>query len=502
MALDSFSRFSHSSNYLPVSCASSSDACSAKETSPHGCFSFIRKIFWRAPEKGVETPKLERVSPLIETVSPSPAKTSSNGDLLRRHFGDVSCIPVKLETEEPYEKESSIDDSSVSDDDSLFDRYLPTPQPVAAAIHSDAEKKLRKYFSDEQMLKLNNALQLLAVHKLAAKTLDQPQLVRCRSVLSPRSLLVLPSGDVYLLLNRKRAGDRLLGKGTFKNVYRAINLNTGESAAYISAQIRPDYLYQKEACHKAEYLSYEQNQPVACHSVPNSYYVKHVKYSPDEQVSCYLVQRMKGDLWHGTRKGHIDLSQKDVRISIALQMTALLSQYHEQNRLHRDIKPDNFLYAMIEGRPLIKLSDFGLSVPIGAAAVNGMGTSMYRAPEDCPRDARNGSFKSDSFQLGMTLAILFKDHLNFDDAATEEFREYLRNVTELTKNWHPTEIAAMTAVQAKWIHKQLTQEQWLTPPADERSLEYVIYKLLQINPEERWTPAQAAQALREIVSPT
>jgi serine/threonine protein kinase len=522
MTLKSLSLFSSSPEYAQLAQSSGSPLSATPEkrnadsSSTQGCFSFLRKLFWRAPEKIPEkqAPKdisdqseidFTSLSKMFENALQGKTRGNSPG-LLDHHFGKDDAIELKLEIDEPYEDSLlGTDESSESEDDCSLDRYLsslPTPSPPKispTSIHPDAEKNLRKYFSHDDMLRLENALHYLSAHKAGAKALDEPQLVKCRSVNSPRSLLVLPTGDVYLLFNRKMAGDRLLGKGAFKNVYRAINLETGEKAAYISAEIDASYDCQTKDAFKKEYEAYQENHYIACHSVANSYFVKHVKFS-SKQSSCYLVQRMKGDLWHGIRKGHIDLSKRAVRIDIAQQIATLLNQYHQQHRLHRDLKPDNLLYTIVDGRVIVKLSDFGLSTALNGTPVEGLGTPMYRAPEDCPTDSRNGSYKSDSFQFGMTLAILFESYLSHQYGATEEFREYLRIVTEITRKCndslhHGAELIQMLAFQARWNNKTLTQEQWMNKPENENSIEYVIYKLLQIDPTERWTPSQAAEAL-------
>src|SRR6267154_1819199 len=54
------------------------------------------------------------------------------------------------------------------------------------------------------------------------------------------------------------------------------------------------------------------------------------------------------------------LAPEDARV-LMIQATKALVCAHEQNIVHRDIKPSNFLLAVSNGRPVVKLTDFGLA---------------------------------------------------------------------------------------------------------------------------------------------
>ena len=58
---------------------------------------------------------------------------------------------------------------------------------------------------------------------------------------------------------------------------------------------------------------------------------------------------------------------------------------HQKNIVHRDIKPQNFLFQEKEGIPILKLCDFGYASPIALknskSYISGKGTQWYTAPE-------------------------------------------------------------------------------------------------------------------------
>jgi hypothetical protein len=47
-----------------------------------------------------------------------------------------------------------------------------------------------------------------------------------------------------------------------------------------------------------------------------------------------------------------------------------------------------------------------------------------------------------------------------------------------------------------WYLSPLSQDDWMKEPQNQQSLEYVIWKLLQVDPDKRWTPQQAADYLQ------
>ena len=74
---------------------------------------------------------------------------------------------------------------------------------------------------------------------------------------------------------------------------------------------------------------------------------------------------------------------------VALQICEALRYLHEQNIVHRDIKPDNILFA--NHNPYVfKLSDFGLSKVVNKEdeMKTFCGTILYCAPEIYPHYER------------------------------------------------------------------------------------------------------------------
>jgi serine/threonine-protein kinase len=119
---------------------------------------------------------------------------------------------------------------------------------------------------------------------------------------------------------------------------------------------------------------------------------------------CLLMEYVDG---HNLRK-HIhdrDLTWEEA-VDLCLQICMGLDYLHQNNVLHRDVKPENFL---ISRDGLVKIADFGLarrqhSRLFGERWAGG-GTRKYTPPEEL-RNKRPDA-RSDIFSFGVTMYELF-----------------------------------------------------------------------------------------------
>jgi eukaryotic-like serine/threonine-protein kinase len=91
-------------------------------------------------------------------------------------------------------------------------------------------------------------------------------------------------------------------------------------------------------------------------------------------------------------------------VHIAMVSAEGMKHAHDQNMVHRDIKPDNIL---LTSSGIVKVADFGLAKVVDddvsmTQSGTGLGTPLYMAPEQA-RSAKTVDQRSDIYALGVSL---------------------------------------------------------------------------------------------------
>lgn len=108
------------------------------------------------------------------------------------------------------------------------------------------------------------------------------------------------------------------------------------------------------------------------------------------------VQGERFDDW--CRRSGASLEQ---RIDLLRDACRAVAHAHGKGVLHCDLKPSNLLVTAIDGRPGIKLIDFGIARSLGDGHHDVAGTPGYMSPEQCEAGALDT--RSDVFSLGVLL---------------------------------------------------------------------------------------------------
>ncbi|MBA3393403.1 MAG: serine/threonine protein kinase [Deltaproteobacteria bacterium] len=111
-------------------------------------------------------------------------------------------------------------------------------------------------------------------------------------------------------------------------------------------------------------------------------------------------------------------------VEYVLQTCEAIAEAHTHGIIHRDLKPQNlFLTMRPDGRPLVKVLDFGISKVQAAggptATQQTMGTPAYMAPEQM-RSARSADARADIWSIGVILYQLLSGSLPFNGETIAE----------------------------------------------------------------------------------
>lgn len=161
---------------------------------------------------------------------------------------------------------------------------------------------------------------------------------------------------------------------------------------------------------------------------------------------------------------------------IALGVACALDAAHQQNVIHRDVKPANVL---LDVKGVVKLVDLGLAKDLtfegqltGSAAT--LGTPVYMSPEQV-RNAGNLDIRTDVYSLGVTLYEMLTGSLPYRGNSFFEVAEQI-------------------------AHAPVPDPRALRPTVDPALAELTMKMMAKLPAERPQTPAAVAEALSGYLS--
>lgn len=197
-----------------------------------------------------------------------------------------------------------------------------------------------------------------------------------------------------------------VGAGGMSNVYKAKDhkLNRNVAIKVLKSE------YSKDKNFVSKFRVEAQSAASLIH--PNIVNVYDV--GEDDGLYYIVMELIEGI----TLKSYIDkkgrLSVKET-ISIAIQIANGIECAHNNQIVHRDIKPQNIMISR-EGK--VKVTDFGIARAASANTINGnaMGSVHYISPEQA--GGKYVDEKSDIYSLGITMFEMLTGRVPFDGEST------------------------------------------------------------------------------------
>jgi WD40 repeat protein/serine/threonine protein kinase len=128
------------------------------------------------------------------------------------------------------------------------------------------------------------------------------------------------------------------------------------------------------------------------------------------------------------------------RLELFLDVCQAVQHAHQKGIIHRDIKPSNVLVTLHDGKPVVKVIDFGIAKAMGqqltektlfTSFAQMIGTPLYMSPEQAEMTGLDTDTRSDIYSLGVLLYELLTGTTPFDKerlkkAGFDEIRRIIR----------------------------------------------------------------------------
>ena len=156
----------------------------------------------------------------------------------------------------------------------------------------------------------------------------------------------------------------------------------------------------------------------------------------EDDIYYIVMEYVEGMTLKQYIQQHSPLSVHKV-IEIMEQLASAIAHAHQNNIVHRDIKPQNIL---IDKYDVVKITDFGIAMAISATSITHTNTVLGTVHYLSPEQARGGmaNKKSDIYSLGIVMFELLTGRLPFSgESAVSIALKHLQSETPSVKRWNP-----------------------------------------------------------------
>ncbi|MEA2700474.1 MAG: eukaryotic-like serine/threonine-protein kinase, partial [Myxococcales bacterium] len=197
---------------------------------------------------------------------------------------------------------------------------------------------------------------------------------------------------------------KLLGEGGMGAVYLAEHPVIGRQVAIKVLHV--------SLARDADIVGRFFNEARAIHTIGHENIVEILDFGQTPDGQPYFIMEFLAGESMNDRVGRGPMPAAEVAL-IADQICRALSAAHAKGIVHRDLKPHN-VHIQIdeEGKPQVKLLDFGVAKILGATDTAGqsvktrtgslMGTPLYMSPEQC-RGSGTLDHRTDIYSLGVMI---------------------------------------------------------------------------------------------------
>src|SRR5262249_4167063 len=248
------------------------------------------------------------------------------------------------------------------------------------------------------------------------------------------------------VIDRKYRLEAKIGFGGMGDVYRASRLLIGDEVAI-------------KILHAAQVSDPQAGErfPPEAHAPPSFKHPNAVSiydFGVTSEGLVYLVMELvEGQNLRQIIKQQGPLSPATVS-EITNQVCSALQAAHQQNVVHRDLKPDNIMVNVTISGLRLKVLDFGIAKLRDLAASNltvtgnVMGTPHYMSPEQCLGEEIDN--RSDLYSLGVVMYQMLTGTLHFNSSTSTAV--VMQHVNKEPPSLRSINLSISPAVEAVVLH--------------------------------------------------
>lgn len=266
-----------------------------------------------------------------------------------------------------------------------------------------------------------------------------------RCPLDGSPLVDLPDPLVGRTLGGRYRIEKKIGGGGMATIYKASHDLLGRKVAvkFLDPQLATDPMQKERFLREAR----------ATNRIKHEHIVDISDYGEEDGYVYLVMELLEGEpLAAVIARGPIP---PRAAIDYLTQTARALGRAHELEVIHRDLKPENIFVTRKDGRPHVKLLDFGLAHVHNEVRLTALG-SIFGTPEYMsPEQARGQPVgpASDLYALGVVFFEMLTGDIPFHGSTAELIVKHLKATAPLVSSVVPGTPAELDAIVAKLLQK-------------------------------------------------
>lgn len=221
----------------------------------------------------------------------------------------------------------------------------------------------------------------------------------------------------------------IIGGGGMANVYLAHDMILDRNVAVKMLRL--------DLTNDEEFIRRFRREAQSATSLNHPNIVNIYDVGEEDDIYYIVMEHVDGQTLKQYIQQHPHLPVEEA-VDIMQQLTSAISHAHQNNIVHRDIKPHNIL---IDHDGNVKITDFGIAMALSATSITQTNSVLGSVHYLSPEQARGGmaNKKSDIYSLGIVMFELLTGRLPFSgESAVSIALKHLQSETPSVRRWNPS----------------------------------------------------------------